>query len=109
MGLPGAQRCNMKNLHDTMQEMLEIQCSSAQDLANTTSVVYQMSQDGNEMKQNQNPRAMPCLLGLAFLCSSIATQNLFKFRPTLLVSFVYPRTSWHGRMMSLVEMTRSAI
>ena len=40
----------MKDLHDAMQDMLEFQCSSAQDLADTISVVGQASQDGNEAK-----------------------------------------------------------
>ena len=98
----------MKDLHDATQDMLEFQRSSpGQDLVDTMPVVGQASQDGNEAKPKSSSYAL--LLGLAFPCSSIATQNLLKFRPTVLVSFVRPRTSWHERMMSLVEMTRSAV
>ena len=51
MGLPDAQSCDMKDLQDAMQDMLEIQRSSpAQDLAHTMSVVGQTSQDGNQAK-----------------------------------------------------------
>ena len=96
----------MKDLQDARQDMLDFQRSSpAQDLAHTMS---QASQDGNEAIPKSSSY-MLCLFGLAFPCSSIATQNLLKFRPTLLVSFVRPRTSWHEQMMSLVEMARSAV
>ena len=48
----------MMDLHDATQEMLEIQCSSAQDLADTTSVVGQASQDANEAKPKSSSYAL---------------------------------------------------
>ena len=48
---PNPLSCDMKDLQDAMQDMLEFQRSSpAQDLADITSVVCQVSHDG--MKQN---------------------------------------------------------
>jgi hypothetical protein len=56
----------------------------------------------------ENSGTIPCSLGLVFPRSSIATKNLIKFRSTLLVNFIRPRTSRHGPMMSLVAITRSS-
>ena len=56
---PGPLSCVMKDLHDAMQDMLELQRSSpTQDLAHTISVVGQASQDGNEAKPNPSSYAL---------------------------------------------------
>ena len=61
---PDPLSCNMKDLHDAMQDTLAFQRSSpAQDLTDTISVVCQVSQDGN-----QDSRVIPCSVGLVFAC-----------------------------------------
>ena len=52
----------MKDLHDAMQDMLDFQCSSAQDLADTMSVVCQYGGQANLC----NSQAILCSLGLVF-------------------------------------------
>lgn len=47
---PDPLSCDIKDLHDAMQDMLDFQRSSpAQDLADAKSVVCQVSQDGNQV------------------------------------------------------------
>ena len=97
----------MKNL-DARQNMLEFQRSSpAQDLADTKSFVGQASQDGNEAEPKSSSYALFTRSGVAVF--KYCDSELLNLRSTLLVSFVRPETSWHGRIMSLVEMTRSAV
>ncbi|KIJ96948.1 hypothetical protein K443DRAFT_269910 [Laccaria amethystina LaAM-08-1] len=98
---PDPLSCDMKDQHDAMQNMVKFRRSSpAQDLADTMSVVCQ---DGNLKFWSYSLFARP---GVPVFKYS-ATQKLLKFWLTLLVSFIRLRTSWHGRMMSLVAMTRS--
>ena len=82
--------CDMKDLYDAMQDMLEIQCSSpAQDLAHTMSVVGQASQDGNEPKPKPSSYALFTQSGVPVYEYSDSEPS----QPALLVSFVRPRSS----------------
>ena len=102
MRSPDPLSCDMKDLRkicSSLSTLLPLRIWPLQSLSFVKSLKV-------ETKQIQNSRAIPCSLGRVPVFS-MATQNLLKFRSTFLVSFVRPRTSWHGRMMSLVLMTRS--
>ena len=90
--------------------MLEFQRSSpGQDLAGTISVVSQVSQDENEAKPKSSSYALFTWSDVAVFkyCDSepsqVSANSSGQFRS------VRSRTSWHRRLMSLVEMMRSAV
>ena len=76
MQSPDPLSCDMKDLRkicSSLSTLLPLRIWPWQNLSFVKSLKM-------EIKQIQNSRTIPCSLGLVFPCSSIAAQNLLKFR-----------------------------